>query len=337
MNAVERLSKPIRETLHGKVRTFLERIKAGVFRTALKKNKVLVLLNHNYERVLASTEDGNAILEEDNIGLKADITIADREVVQKAREGKLSGWSFGFIANDDELTTEGNDEIRTVTDMELLEVSILDETKSPAYYGTSIESREGGARMVEIRADAFATEGTEKPTAENEQKISIDELASLVAAKKSEPNKREGNDHVLFNKNKSVIIAYPASSREVQYDIPDSIVSISDWAFCECKKLNRITIPDSVHEIGEGAFCNCILLDEVEIPDSVVKIDDCTFRGCTSLEKVIIPSSVKELGWGLFDGCEHIVTVYCDEGSAAQEYCRRAGIREARITEKEED
>ena len=191
VNAVERLSKPIRETLHGRVRTFLERIKAGVFRTALKRNKVLVLLNHNPERVLASTDDGNAILEEDNIGLKADITICDREVVQKAREGKLSGWSFGFIANDDELTTEGNDEIRTVTDMELLEVSILDETKSPAYYGTSIESREGGARMVEIRADDFATEGEENPTAENEQKISIDELASLVAAKVIEALKTE--------------------------------------------------------------------------------------------------------------------------------------------------
>ena len=191
VNAVERLSKPIRETLHGRVRTFLERIKAGVFRTALKRNKVLVLLNHNPERVLASTEDGNAILEEDNIGLKADITIVDREVVQKAREGKLSGWSFGFIANADEMTTEGNDEIRTVTDMELLEVSILDETKSPAYYGTSIESREGGARMVEIRADAFATEGEENPTAENEQKISIDELASLVAAKVIEALKTE--------------------------------------------------------------------------------------------------------------------------------------------------
>lgn len=154
---------------------------------------------------------------------------------------------------------------------------------------------------------------------------------------KSEPNKREGSDHVLFNKNKSVVIAYPASSREVQYDIPDSVMVISDWAFCECKKLNRITIPDSVHEIGEGAFCNCMLLDEVEIPDSVTKIDDCAFRGCTSLEKVIIPSSVKELGWGLFDGCEETVTVYCDVGSAAQKYCLRNGIREARIEEKEAD
>ena len=154
---------------------------------------------------------------------------------------------------------------------------------------------------------------------------------------KSEPNKREGNDHVLFNKNKSVIIAYPASSREVQYDIPDSVTIISDWAFCECKKLNRITISDSVHEIGEGAFCNCALLDEVEIPDSVTVIDDCAFRGCTSLEKVVIPSTVTELGWGLFDGCENTVTVYCDEGSLVQDYCRRNGIREARLSEKEND
>lgn len=154
---------------------------------------------------------------------------------------------------------------------------------------------------------------------------------------KSEPNKREGSDHVLFNKNKSVIIAYPASSREVQYDIPDSVTIISDWAFCECKKLNRITIPDSVHEIGEGAFCNCALLDEVEIPDSVTVIDDCAFRGCISLEKVVIPNTVTELGWGLFDGCENTVTVYCEEGSLVQEYCRRNGIREARLSEKEND
>ena len=152
---------------------------------------------------------------------------------------------------------------------------------------------------------------------------------------KSEPNKREGSDHVLFNKNKSVIVAYPASSREVQYDIPDSVTVISDWAFSECKKLNRITIPDSVSEIGEGAFCNCVLLDEVEIPDSVEKIDDCAFRGCASLEKVIIPSSVKDLGWGLFDGCEGTVTVYCDEGSAICDYCRRCGIKSAPISEKE--
>lgn len=148
---------------------------------------------------------------------------------------------------------------------------------------------------------------------------------------KSEPNKRDGSDHVLFNKNKSMIIAYPAASREVQYDIPDSVTVVSDWTFSECKKLNRISIPDSVEEIGEGAFCNCVLLDELIVPDSVEKIDDCAFRGCSSLEKIVIPSSVTELGWGLFDGCKESMVVYCDEGSAIQAYCLRNKIREDRI------
>ena len=152
---------------------------------------------------------------------------------------------------------------------------------------------------------------------------------------KSEPNKRDGSDHVLFNKNKSVIIAYPASSREVQYDIPDSVTTISDWTFSECSKLNRISIPDSVNEIGEGAFCNCKLLDELIIPDTVEKIDDCAFRGCESLERILIPSSVIELGWGLFDECSDDLVVYCDEGSEIQAYCERNKIKNDRICNME--
>lgn len=152
---------------------------------------------------------------------------------------------------------------------------------------------------------------------------------------KSEPNKRDGADHVLFNKNKSILVAYPASSREFQYDIPDSVTVISDWAFSEARKLHRISIPDSVNEIGEGAFCNCALLDELYIPDSVTVIDDCAFRGCASLDKIVIPSSVKDLGWGVFDGCKKDMTVYCDEGSAIYKYCVRNRIKNARIEEAE--
>lgn len=189
VNAVERLSKPIRSTLHGKVTTFLEKIKAGVFRSALKRNdEVFVLLNHDTDRVLASTKEGTANLEEDNIGLRAEITITDEEVVQKAREGKLTGWSFGFIANDDEVRAEGENEVRTINDMELIEVSILDDTKSPAYYGTSIEAREGGARMVERRVDEFAEEPATEPTTENTEEsraVDIDKLADLVAERVS--------------------------------------------------------------------------------------------------------------------------------------------------------
>lgn len=152
VNAIERYSKPITEGLHGKVRTFIERIKAGVFKTALKRNDdVKVLLNHDHNRELASTKDGTAKLEEDNIGLRAEVTITDKEVVEKARDNKLVGWSFGFYGNSDEMGSEGERETRTITDLDLIEVSILDDTKSPAYYGTSIEARAEGEKYMEYR------------------------------------------------------------------------------------------------------------------------------------------------------------------------------------------
>lgn len=153
VNAIERYSKPIRESLRGQIRTFIERIKAGVFKTALKRNDdVKVLLNHNHDRVLASTKDGSAKLEEDNIGLRAEVTITDKEVIEKARNNQLVGWSFGFYANADEIGSDNGNETRTVTDLDLIEVSILDDTKSPAYYGTSIEARSEGEKVLEYRA-----------------------------------------------------------------------------------------------------------------------------------------------------------------------------------------
>lgn len=152
VNAVERWSKPLRGNLRGTVRRFIEKIKAGTFKNALKRNgNVKVLLNHNRDRELANTKDGTAILEEDNIGLRAEVTIKDPEVVEKARNNKLVGWSFGFSSNADEVDESGEITTRSVADMDLIEVSVLDDTKSPAYDGTSIETRCEGEKVIEFR------------------------------------------------------------------------------------------------------------------------------------------------------------------------------------------
>lgn len=183
VNAVERYSKPITATLRSKMQTFIERIKAGVFRTALKRNDdVKVLLNHDISRELANTKDGSAKLEEDNIGLRAEVIITDKEVVEKARNNKLVGWSFGFYPNVDEVGTEGEMPTRTLQDIDLVEVSILDDTKSPAYYGTSIETRCEGGRVMEIREEVMTEEEQheEKRTTEG---VDIDQLADIVANK----------------------------------------------------------------------------------------------------------------------------------------------------------
>lgn len=187
---------------------------------------------------------------------------------------------------------------------------------------TSLKKVELPASLTYISPDAFR--GCSSLTS-----IKIDPKNRYY---KSAPFKDNGSEHVLFNKSKSVIVAYPASSNLIQYDIPDSVTDISDWTFSECKKLTRITIPDSVESIGEGAFCNCSHIDELIIPDTVTLIDDCAFRGCASLEKILIPSSVAELGWGIFDGCPENMVVYCDEGSEIQAYCLRNKIKEDRIS-----
>lgn len=172
VNAVERWSKPLQANLRGVAQRFVEKIKAGVFRTALKRNdNVKILLNHNHDRELANTKDGTAILEEDNIGLRAEVTITDAEVVEKAKNHKLVGWSFGFYSNSDEVAQQETIATRTVTDMDLIEVSILDDRKSPAYYGTSIETRSEDGAVLEIRENVA------------DETVDVEQLANLVADK----------------------------------------------------------------------------------------------------------------------------------------------------------
>ena len=172
VNAVERWSKPLRGNLRGIAQRFIEKIKAGVFKTALQRNKgVKVLLNHNPNRELANTDNGTAVLEEDNIGLRAEVTITDPEVVEKARNHKLVGWSFGFYSNSDEVAQEAAMATRTVTDMDLVEVSILDDSRSPAYYGTSIETRSEDGSVLEIRENVA------------DETVDVEQLAELVAEK----------------------------------------------------------------------------------------------------------------------------------------------------------
>lgn len=154
VNAIERNSKP----LWSRVGQFIERICKGAFKKALKRNDdVHILLNHDWNRDLGSTKKGNLELEEDNIGLHARATITDPDVVQKARNGELVGWSFGFQDREVENTIERGMPYRAVKDLDLAEVSILDKSKRPAYDGTLIMARDDESE-VHFRGEDFIDE-----------------------------------------------------------------------------------------------------------------------------------------------------------------------------------
>ncbi len=151
VNAVERDSKVLYDN-RGK---FIEKIRAGTFQKALERtDNVDVLLDHEKERKLADTKSGKAKIYEDSIGLRAIVEIDDSEVISKAKENKLRGWSFGFICNkEDRKLNEAGIEERTVRDLDLFEVSIIDDRKTPAYIGTSIELRDDDVKVIEYRTD----------------------------------------------------------------------------------------------------------------------------------------------------------------------------------------
>lgn len=126
--------------------------------------------------------------------------------------------------------------------------------------------------------------------------------------------------------------------------IPDSCVSINEYAFIECiglkeiivneantaftsadgvlfskdkkriikyppaKDGNSYEIPDSVEVIERGAFCDCSKLSSVKIPESVLRINKYAFNGCNKLKSVDIHKKMEVIEQDAFYGCKGLNT-----------------------------
>lgn len=212
VNAVERKSK----VLTDRFGNFVERIKAGAFGRALKRNpNIRILLNHNWDRDLGGT-DSNLKLEEDNIGLRATATITDPEVVEDAKNGNLVGWSFGFsdMENGVDITEEEGLPVRNVKDLELYEVSLLNRKAIPAYDGTLVSVRADGSNLnisgyeefTDIEIEEPAEEAKEEPAEEKQE----EKTPAEVRAEDNDGNNDKDNEHaekgaVDYTKYKEII------------------------------------------------------------------------------------------------------------------------------------
>ncbi|HAC32270.1 MAG TPA: hypothetical protein DCF70_06550 [Treponema sp.] len=152
-------------------------------------------------------------------------------------------------------------------------------------------------------------------------------------------------DGVLFNKDATDLIIYPAGKQSDTYTIPNSVTTIGTRTFEDCTSLTTITvdsnnpnyssidgvlfnkdataiitypkgkqsatytIPNSVTSIYNYAFYGCTSLSSVTIGESVKSIKYNAFEGCTSLHSVTIPDSVTSIYDYAFYGCTSLSSV----------------------------
>ena len=133
---------------------------------------------------------------------------------------------------------------------------------------------------------------------------------SLEAINVAASNKNYADvNGILFSKDKTKILCYPANKKNMSYSIPVSVKVVGVAAFRDCIYLKGITIPDSVTNIEHHAFSNCKSLKSITIPDSITAIEMSTFIDCASLTGVKIPDSVTSIMWGAFSNCTSLTKI----------------------------
>ena len=108
---------------------------------------------------------------------------------------------------------------------------------------------------------------------------------------------------VLFDKNQTTLVAYPAGNAVTSYTVPSSVTAIGNYAFYLCAKLGSVTLPAGVTSIGDFGFFACSGLTGIAIPASVTSIGNQTFANCGKLTSVTIPTSVTSIGFYAFAYC----------------------------------
>ncbi len=136
---------------------------------------------------------------------------------------------------------------------------------------------------------------------------------------------------------KNVVVNSPITSTGTTFketsletiSLPESVITIDDFAFRKCRNLQIFTIPKSVTTLGKYAFNESGLkeivltegitkiqqscfgktkLEKIEIPSNIISLGQDSFKG-TLLKEVVIPDTVKALGHGVFEDCKQLESV----------------------------
>ena len=126
---------------------------------------------------------------------------------------------------------------------------------------------------------------------------------------------------VLFTKDKTTLLQYPAKVARTSYSIPSSVTSIAPYAFYQTKELTSITIPENVTALGKKAFSSCFGLISAVIPGSITTIPEDAFSACVNMTSVSIGNGVATVGKNAFSNCTSLKKVVLPKSVVAVNAC----------------
>ena len=109
-------------------------------------------------------------------------------------------------------------------------------------------------------------------------------------------------------------------------DLPNTVVELEPYAFCNCAKLTTINLPESITKIHENVFDGCEALANVgttggvKFPTNLVKLGSASFTGCKAIKSVVLPNklstsistddtTINTMGTSVFSNCSSINSV----------------------------
>ena len=165
---------------------FYEILDPNVFKKTLQENNsIRVLVEHDDRLLIARSDNGSLRITNTPDALEADFDIPEttvgNDLLVEIKSGLILGASFGFIVVRDDYKFVDGDEVRTIYEAKLLELSCV--RSIPAYSGTT----------VSVRSLSSAFEGKEVDeagqTAIREEIEKLQNLLPKVEEKKEEEQK----------------------------------------------------------------------------------------------------------------------------------------------------
>ena len=133
-------------------------------------------------------------------------------------------------------------------------------------------------------------------------------------------------NNVLYNRDKSKVIAYWGSEDEINLPntvteigrsafshsslkkivFPYNLIRVRSNAFYYSRQLQEVVMNDTLQCIEGYTFCGCSQLSKIEFSHRLTSISTTTFCECSSLKEVVLPDEITNIGSDAFEKCSSL-------------------------------